>query len=291
MSRIRSIHPGLFTDEAFVELPMAARMLLVGIWTEADDHGVFEWKPLSLKMKLFPADNIEVEPLMADLFNSGTVAQFTHAGKKYGAVRNFCKYQRPKKPTYRHVLPDEWRDYVGLKADNPSPVPHQLPTATEIVPQREDGGGKGEGKEEKKESRSVAKATRPADDAFEAFWKAYPKRGGANPKHPAAKLFDRAVKSGVDPGAIIAAAKRCAEVEHKRIGTEFIPRATTWLSERRWGDYVAQPVETLSSAQVFIMEGTKQWDAWQAKGRTPVKNGGWWFDSEWPADYQREAAA
>jgi hypothetical protein len=29
-----------------------ARLLLIGIWSEADDRGVFEWKPATLKMRL-----------------------------------------------------------------------------------------------------------------------------------------------------------------------------------------------------------------------------------------------
>jgi hypothetical protein len=33
MPRIRSVHPGLFTDEAFVTVSMAARVLLIGVWT------------------------------------------------------------------------------------------------------------------------------------------------------------------------------------------------------------------------------------------------------------------
>ncbi len=41
MARIRSIHPGLFTDEAFMALSLLARVVLPGLWTECDDQGVF----------------------------------------------------------------------------------------------------------------------------------------------------------------------------------------------------------------------------------------------------------
>ena len=116
MARIRSVHPGLFTDEAFVSLPMAARVLLIGVWTESDDHGIFEWKPLGLKMKIFPADaftNEDVADLLGTLVSADCVVQFEVDGKSYGAVRNFCKWQRPKKPTYRHPFPNQYRTYVG----------------------------------------------------------------------------------------------------------------------------------------------------------------------------------
>ena len=67
MARIRSIHPGLWTDEAFVSLTPYSRLLFMGIWTECDDMGSFEWSPLKLKMRLLPADNIDAGELLAEL--------------------------------------------------------------------------------------------------------------------------------------------------------------------------------------------------------------------------------
>jgi hypothetical protein len=49
MSRIRSIHPGFFADETFVMLSPLARLFWIGLLTEADDQGIFEWKPVTLK--------------------------------------------------------------------------------------------------------------------------------------------------------------------------------------------------------------------------------------------------
>ena len=72
MARIRSIHPGIFTDEAFASASMAARMLLIGIWTEAYDDGVFEWKPLTLKMKIFPGDSVDINAVLSELGGSGS---------------------------------------------------------------------------------------------------------------------------------------------------------------------------------------------------------------------------
>src|SRR5262245_60251457 len=125
MSRIRSMHPGLFTDEAYVSVSMAARVLLPGIWTESDDHGVFEWKPVTLKMKLMPADAVDVAALLDELAAAKIVHKFIFEGKEYGAVRNFTKYQRPKKPAFKYPLPDELRTYVGLKAESTEPVENQ----------------------------------------------------------------------------------------------------------------------------------------------------------------------
>lgn len=153
MARIRSIHPPIFTDEGFVSLSMAARVLLMGIWTEADDHGVFEWKPVTLKMRVMPVDNVNIPELLAECEAADVIKRFT-SGKSYGLVRNFCKYQKPKKPNYVHPIPAEFFLYAGLNADGSLPVTHRSPSGTEKSPQREDGGGKMEEESEiEKEER------------------------------------------------------------------------------------------------------------------------------------------
>lgn len=89
---------------------------------------------------------------------------------------------------------------------------------------------------EKKDSRAVV-PTRPDD--FDEFWKAYPKREGANPKAPARKAFFAALKAGAMAAEIIAGARACAARDRDKIGTPFIPQAVKWLRDRRWEDYAA----------------------------------------------------
>lgn len=80
-------------------------------------------------------------------------------------------------------------------------------------------------------------ACKKSSEAFAEFWKAYPRREGANPRAPAEKLFLAAVKSGTDPKEIIEGAKRCTQRESKNIGTPYIPQAVKWLRDKRWLDY------------------------------------------------------
>lgn len=176
MARIRSIHPSFFTDEGCVSCSPLARLLYIGLWTDADDQGLFEWKPLQLKMRLLPGDNADAPTLLAELVEAGLVTRFEHGGKAFGAIRDFRTFQRPKKPNRVHHLPEEFRTYVGLDACNPEPqeddaasaedhstlsgvesatgtepVPHQFPAEGEKSPQMEDGGEdveEDEGKEE-----------------------------------------------------------------------------------------------------------------------------------------------
>lgn len=143
MARIRSIHPGFFTDEAAVTLSPFARLLLIGIWTECDDQGAFEWKPVTLKMRLLPVDNVDVAELLEELSAANVVMRYEHRGKYYGLVRNFRLYQRPKKPNSTHFIPIEFRTYVGLTDPNGEPEAVEgdpVPQKGEMPPQMEDGG-------------------------------------------------------------------------------------------------------------------------------------------------------
>lgn len=183
MARIRSIHPGIFTDEAFMMASPAARMLVIGIWTEAFDDGVFEWKPVVLKARLFPADAVNVDELLQELVHLRFVTSFSVNGKNYGAVRNFCRFQNPKKPNSSRVLSDELRNYVGLKADeigtSGEEVRNQFGTGSEKSPQME---RRGEKKEEKKEGGGALRHREPERE------KPDPDREPANA--PAAAAYD-----------------------------------------------------------------------------------------------------
>lgn len=165
MSRIRSVHPGLWTDEEFVTLTPFARLLFMGIWNECDDQGVFEWKPVTLKMRLLPADNIDATALLDELKAIGSVVRYEVNGKSYGAVRNFCKFQRPKKPNAVHPVTAEIRAFCGKGSepkDGEEPeVPNELPTSGEIPPQMEDGGGKREEEEPNGSPSSAPEPTKP----------------------------------------------------------------------------------------------------------------------------------
>lgn len=145
MSRIRSIHPGLWTDEAFVELSPLARLLFIGMWNECDDKGTFAWSPLKLKMRVLPADNADPVALLAEIEAQGLIRRYQFCEKPFGAVRNFCKHQRPKKPNDIHPASADILLFAGMNAEQAElmavVVPNQFPTGGEKASQMEDGGG------------------------------------------------------------------------------------------------------------------------------------------------------
>lgn len=130
MARIRSVHPKQTTDEAFVECGPWARLLAIFIRNFSDDQGVFEWKPKTLKMEIFPADDVNVSDLLAELERTSQVRRYEVEGRAYGVIRNFLKYQKPKFPNATYPLPDDlklWRDGIGS-------VSIALPKASGKVP-------------------------------------------------------------------------------------------------------------------------------------------------------------
>lgn len=169
MSRIRSIHPGLWTDEAFVSLSAFARLLFMGIWNECDDAGSFEWSPLKLKMRILPADSVDSPALLAELVAAETVMQYDVGGKRYGAVRNFCQYQRPKKPNSVFPQTEEVRAWVNTEArstrDGGEAVGNQLPPEPENARQMEEGGGRMKTSSDKPEEGKARKRASPAPKA------------------------------------------------------------------------------------------------------------------------------
>jgi uncharacterized protein YdaU (DUF1376 family) len=92
-------------------------------------------------------------------------------------------------------------------------------------------------------TRSPSAPTEHPD--FAEFWSAYPRRLGTNSRAGAAERFGALAKSGVDPGALIAGARRYAEQCAARgvIGSEFVQQATTWLNpkNRAWEEAYELP--------------------------------------------------
>jgi hypothetical protein len=116
MARIRSVHPTQWTDDEFLSCTPLARLLAIGIRNEADDGGVFEWKPLTLKRRLLPIDNCDVVLLLEELEAANIVRRYEVGGRHFGAIRNFGRFQSPRKPNLSYPRA-AWVDpYVGSRA-------------------------------------------------------------------------------------------------------------------------------------------------------------------------------
>lgn len=125
MARARNIKPGFFRNADLVELPFEARLLFIGLWTLADREGRLEDRPKQIKMEVFPADNVDCDALIEQLASIGVVARYTHDGKRYLQVVNFCKHQNPHRDEKPSTIPDQ---SGNLAAPKETPTKHRANT-------------------------------------------------------------------------------------------------------------------------------------------------------------------
>lgn len=98
MARLRTVKPEYWTDENVGQCSMAARLLFIGCWNFADDHGGLSRSAKQLKAQVFPYDAIDCEPLIQELIVAGLLIEYEVEGKKYLHIKGFRKHQKVEKP-------------------------------------------------------------------------------------------------------------------------------------------------------------------------------------------------
>jgi hypothetical protein len=99
------LHPGFFTDRKLLALTFQHRVLFAGLWLIADRNGRLEDEPIEIKMKLLPADNVDVDSMLSDLERSGLVVRYSAGGCRFLCVPKFRKYQKPHYREKASVIP------------------------------------------------------------------------------------------------------------------------------------------------------------------------------------------
>lgn len=96
MARSRTLKPEFWTDDVIVELSFAARLWYQGFWNFAlCDQGHIDASPKSLKMKIFPADDVDPVALTEELIAHGRVVRKeTPDGRAYLHVGTLVKHTK-----------------------------------------------------------------------------------------------------------------------------------------------------------------------------------------------------
>jgi hypothetical protein len=112
MPRIRTIKPEFWTNPQVCRCEHAARLLFIGTWNFADDHGNLPRDTEKLKMQVFPGKldiDMDVEPLLVSLIAHGLLIEYSgEDGQRFLHIPTFRKHQivnRPSKPAC--PLPDK----------------------------------------------------------------------------------------------------------------------------------------------------------------------------------------
>jgi len=99
MARIRTIKPEFWTDDAITECSTSARLLFIGMWNFSDDNGNIDRSAKQLKMKIFPADSIDTEPLVQELIEQNLVIEYMANDCLFLHIRGFAKHQKIDRPS------------------------------------------------------------------------------------------------------------------------------------------------------------------------------------------------
>lgn len=119
-----------------------------------------------------------------------------------------------------------WETYQGPENESNQPINQPLTNEQPAANHKQ------EGKKVKKKTKSPVQN----DANFDAFWSYYPKKVG---KQAARKAFDKIAPDDDMLSKIVAAVivqSSCRQ--WTKDGGEFIPHASTWLNQERWGDEI-----------------------------------------------------
>ena len=107
MARKRMIDPGIWTSEDFSNLSMLARLIWVGLISNADDEGRGKANLAYLKSQLFPYDDElslkKIENSLKEIEKSMSVQFYEVDSKKYYQLLNWRKFQTINKPTASQI--------------------------------------------------------------------------------------------------------------------------------------------------------------------------------------------
>lgn len=211
MARIRTIKPEFFTSEDIVSLTPLARLFYVSLWCEADREGRLSWRPKTLKMRYFPADNCDIDMLATELITAGLIEIYEDDDKQYAYIPGFAKHQIINNRESASVLPAP-----------------KLRKKIDASGTRANASQGKEGKEGKERN------TRGAVVGFEDFWSSYPRKVS---KGDAEKAFAKLNPDEHLLGTILAAVQRAKTREGwVKDGGRFIPYPASWLNSRGWED-------------------------------------------------------
>ena len=231
MARSRNIKPGFFSNEHLAEVDFATRLLFIGMWTEADREGRLEDRPRRLKMALFPADNVDIEKMLADLDHLGFITRYTVGSFNAIQIVNWAKHQNPHLKEAKSTIPEMPEpEHCPVKVgastmqalgENSSfPADSLSSDSGFLIP----------------DSLPPSPAPVVVEDLFPKFWKLYPRKVG---KDKAEKAW---AKLKVDPDLfdlmVKALGKQVLTPEWIKDKGQFIPHPSTWLNGKRWEDEI-----------------------------------------------------
>lgn len=225
MARIRTVKPEISQSQSFGRVTRDARLCFMLLITQADDQGRLRGHSRMLASLLFPYDEDapkQIDKWLAELEREGMIRRYSVNGDDYVDLPKWEKHQRVEKAS------DSKHPSFTEGSQN---APGIVASGSRI---KDQGSGT--------KDHSLGASARRDEGEFERFWKAYPKREGANPKNIARKKYWRVRDSGIDADVLEGAARAYGNSLGDKANTQFVCQTITWLNQERWYDYDATEI-------------------------------------------------
>lgn len=235
MARIRTIKPEFPQSESMGRVSRDARLLFILLWTLCDDSGRTRAASRMLASLLFPYDDDApglVDGWLTELEMVGCVVRYAVDGQTYVQVRKWAEHQRIDRPSPSKFPEFDESSRVIAHAREPSALdqgPRKGSRTKDIVPPAEGPGPK-------------------YPEAFEKFWKAYPRTDNMS-KADALKAWKQVARDLPpidDLLRAVAGYRAFVAKESARKSGYTVKHAQGWLSGKRWEAYL-EPAPLLSA--------------------------------------------
>lgn len=226
MARIRTIKPEFWTSEQIVECSMSARLLFIGLWNFCDDNGAHPYSPKTIKMEIFPGDEIKLSALegwISELIKHGLLKTYHIEDKRYLQVTGW-HHQKIDKPNPKHPIPLSFDDD---STNSQRGIDDQSPAE-----------GKGRESKGREENYASPDGSPNALSDFELFWKEYPKH--TYKKTAYAEWCKHKSKPPIET-IMSALNKQKRAKEQLRQTGQFVsewPDPQRWIKGDRWNDEI-----------------------------------------------------
>ena len=103
MARKRMIDPNIWQSEDFGKLSLLAKIVFIGLFSNADDEGRGRANPVYLKSTLFPYEesmrSADIEKTLSEISSNMSVVFYSYDGSDYYSLYNWDNWQKIDKPT------------------------------------------------------------------------------------------------------------------------------------------------------------------------------------------------
>ena len=238
MAERRMFAKTIIDSDAFLDMPMSARLLYYDLGMRADDDGFIN-SPKKI-MRMIGASNDDVNILIARKFvipfDSGVVVI------KHWRINNYLRNDRYTETKYLEEKSNLEVDKNGsYTAKNNTGIPVGIPTvSTGKVRLGKDSIGK-DINTISCNGNSIIEVLSKKEMWFESFWEIYPKH---QDKKKAKQKFLKLCTDKKKYQEIMQGLRNVLPVWAKK-DNKYIPMPTTWLNGERWNDEVDLHMEEL----------------------------------------------